>query len=73
MKERFRSKSICTVFPFKRMEIWYCFRSSCRQEMSLNINPTLVLDAFGVQTGMLIDRLAVQKTAVLTKDGKNFA
>lgn len=39
----------------------------------LNINPTLVLDAFGVQTGMLIDRLAVQKTAVLTKDGKNFA
>lgn len=20
--------------PFKRMEIWYCFRSSCRQEMS---------------------------------------
>lgn len=39
----------------------------------LNINPTLVLDAFGQQTGMLIDRLAVKKTAVFTKDEKKFA
>ncbi|MDD3193308.1 MAG: TIGR03936 family radical SAM-associated protein [Oscillospiraceae bacterium] len=39
----------------------------------LNINPTLVLDAFGQQTGMMIDRLAVKKTAVFTQDKKNFA
>lgn len=39
----------------------------------LNINPTLVLDAFTRQTGIPIDWLAVKKTAVLTKEEKNFA
>ena len=39
----------------------------------LNINPTLVLDAFTRQTEIPIDWLAVKKTAVLTKEEKNFA
>ncbi len=38
-----------------------------------NINPTLVLDTFAQQTGMLIEQIKVKKTAVLTKDGKKFA
>ena len=39
----------------------------------LNLNPTLVLDAFSQQTGMLIEDFSVVKTAVFTKDGKIFA
>ncbi len=39
----------------------------------LNLTPTLVLDAFSQQTGMLIEDFSVVKTAVFTKDGKIFA
>lgn len=38
-----------------------------------SMNPTLVLDAFSRQTGMMIEYLFVKKLVVFTSDGKIFA
>ena len=67
LKEHLHELSICVKDGQTFLTVWLPAGNE------QNINPTLLLDTFARQTGMLIDRLEVKKTVVLTKDGKNFA
>lgn len=67
LKEHLHALSVCA--GDEQVFLTVCLPAGNEQ----NINPTLVLDTFARQTGMMIDWAAVKKTAVLTKDGENFA